>query len=483
MLQSLENFINSESFAPVRAFVGSINDFLWSQALIILLIGFGLYFTFKMGFVQFRLIKDMFKSITEKSASPDGKKGVSGFGAFAVSTASRVGTGNMAGVATAIVAGGPGAVFWMWLIAIIGSASSFVESTLAQVYKEKNGDTFIGGPAYYMQKALNMRWLGVIFAVLITICFGFIFNALQSNTISAAFQTAFSFKAEYIGYVLIAVTGMIIFGGIKRIVTFAQIIIPIMAGIYILVAFLVTLLNVTELPAMFADIISSAFTFEQATGGIIGYAMMNGIKRGLFSNEAGMGSAPNVAATASVSHPVKQGLIQTFGVFIDTIIICSATAFIVLLSGTYTNYDSSNVNGIEVTQSGLQSLLGDWAPIFIAGCILLFAFTSIIGNYYYGEANIRFITEKKIYLNVYRILVLAWVMFGTLDAIGFIWDLADLFMGLMAIINLYAIFRLAPIAKEALDDYMVQRKAGKDPMFYADTIKKNHGISAWPERE
>lgn len=441
------------------------NTILWSYVLIILLIGAGLFFSFKSGFVQFRFFKEMVRLLAEGTSKTKG--GVSSFQAFCISTASRVGTGNLAGVALAVVAGGPGAVFWMWVIALIGSASAFVESTLAQIYKQKNKQTFVGGPAYYIERALGNRSLGVAFAILITICFGFIFNAVQSNTISMAFEGAYGFDRHIMGIILTVLTALVIFGGVKRIAVVSQTIVPIMAIAYLLVALFVLVTNISHVPEIFALIVKSAFGFEQVAGGAMGAALMQGIKRGLFSNEAGMGSAPNAAATASVTHPVKQGFIQTLGVFTDTILICSATAFLILFSNLFTNTD---LNGIQLTQQAMVSQVGDWGASFVAVCILMFAFSSVVGNYFYGESNIKFISGNKKWVMIYRFFVLAMVMFGAHTSVQFVWNLADLFMGLMAIINIYAILRLSPIAMRALKDYVKQKKAGKDPQFRASDI-------------
>ncbi len=321
-----------------------------------------------------------------------GKKGVSSFQAFCISTASRVGTGNLAGVAIAIASGGPGAVFWMWLIALIGGASSFVESTLAQIYKVEDEHGFRGGPAYYMEKALNKKWMGIIFSILITISYGLVFNSVQANTISLAFEQAFGVNTLIIGLILAVLTSLIIFGGVKRIARASEIIVPIMAITYVIVALFVILKNIGSIPSIFSLIIENAFGIKQVVGGGLGAAVLMGIKRGLFSNEAGMGSAPNAAATANVTHPAKQGLIQTLGVFTDTILICSATSFIVLISGSYLK---SDLTGIQLTQTALSSQVGSWGNTFIAICIFLFAFSSVIGNYYYGETNIEFLKGSK----------------------------------------------------------------------------------------
>ena len=366
----------------------------------------------------------------------------------------------------------------MWVIALIGAASSFVESTLAQIYKVKDeSGAYRGGPAYYMEKALHKKWLGVIFSILITITFGLIFNSVQSNTITSALGQAFDINSLLIASILTIITAIIIFGGVQRIARFTEIVVPIMAGAYILIALFVVATNITKLPAMFALIFENAFGFKAAIGGGLGAALMQGIKRGLFSNEAGMGSAPNAAATATVSHPVKQGLIQTLGVFTDTILICSCTAFIILLSGIDLN---SGATGIELTQNAFSDHVGSWGTYFIAFCILLFAFSSIIGNYYYGESNIEFLTDKKIYINIYRLCVVAMVFFGCLANLETVWNLADVFMGFMAIINLIAITLLSKIAFKALDDYKKQKKAGiKSPVFKASSIPELENVEEW----
>lgn len=461
----------------LNALVNFGNEILWTYVLIALLIGLGLYFTFRTKFVQFRLFGEMFKVITEKKA---GGKGISAFQAFTISTASRVGTGNLTGVALAIALGGPGAVFWMWAIAIIGMASSFVESTLAQVYKVKDGDSFRGGPAYYMQKALNNRGLGIAFAILITLCFGLIFNSVQSNTIAAAFDNAFGINPLVLGVILALLTGVIIFGGVRRIAKFTQVIVPVMAVIYIAVALFVVVTNLSAIPAVFSLIISSAFGLNEVVGGGIGAAIMYGAKRGLFSNEAGMGSIPNAAATASVSHPAKQGLLQSMGVFLDTIVICSATAFIILLSDIYTQ---TELSGIQLTQGALEMHVGSWASSFVAIAILFFAFSSIIGNYYYGETNIEFIREKSVWLTIYRLAVVGMVLFGSVASISLVWNMADLFMGMMAVMNLIVIFLLGKVAYQVLNDYTSQRKQGKDPVFYSDNIPGLKGAECWEREE
>ncbi|WP_413775140.1 alanine/glycine:cation symporter family protein [Gracilibacillus pellucidus] len=452
------------------------NSVLWDYVLIYLLIGAGLYFTLRSRFVQFRLFGDMFKVITEEATDQSGKRGTNAFQAFSITIASRVGTGNLAGVALAVAIGGPGAVFWMWIIAFIGMASAFIESTLAQVYKVPDKDGFRGGPAYYMEKALGQKWMGILFSILITITFGFIFNAVQANTISAAVEEAFHIDKVWTGIVLVVLAGLVIFGGIKRIANVAGVIVPIMAIIYMLVAFYVVIINITEIPHVFMLIINSAFGLEEVFGGGAGAAMMYGIRRGLFSNEGGMGSAPNAAATAGVNHPVKQGLVQSLAVFFDTIVICSLTAFIVIL---YDNVMNAPEDGIQLTQVALSSQVGEWASIFLAITIFFFAFSSVVGNYYYGETNVSFLSPKGIWLTIYRLAVLAMVMFGSMASIQLVWDMADLFMALMAVVNLVAILLLGKIALDVLQDYVGQRKQGKDPVFHYKNVKGLKNISWW----
>lgn len=450
--------------------ISRINDVLWTYILIAMLLGCAAWFTLKTRFVQFRMIGEMIRLLGDSGGKGNNKeeKHISSFQAFAISLASRVGTGNLAGVATAIAVGGPGAVFWMWVIALLGASSAFVESTLAQLYKVKGKDSFIGGPAYYMKRGLKKPWMGMLFAVLITITFGFAFNSVQSNTICAAVEHAFGFNHVSMGAILTVLTLAIIFGGIQRIAKVSSIIVPVMALGYIALALFIVLLNITHLPGVIGQIISHAFGWQQALGGGAGAALMQGIKRGLFSNEAGMGSAPNVAATAFVSHPVKQGLIQTLGVFTDTLIICSCTAFIILFSGAPLD---GSANGVQLTQQALNNEIGAGGGIFVAIALFFFAFSSIIGNYYYGEANIRYLTRRKWVIYVYRLLVGAMVLIGALSTLEFVWSLADITMGLMAICNLVAISLLGKYAFRLLKDYRAQKRAGiKSPVFTKDKM-------------
>ncbi len=456
-----------------------INDALWSYILIIMLLGCALWFTYKTKFVQFRMLGEMIKVLGESTSKQEGREHhISSFQAFMISLASRIGTGNLAGVATAITVGGPGAVFWMWIVALLGSSSAFIESTLAQLYKIHGKDSFIGGPAYYMKKGLKQPWMGILFAILIIFTFSFAFNSVQSNTICAAFEEAFHIDNHIIGAILTILSLIIFFGGIQRIAKVSSIIVPIMALGYIILAVITIILNIEHLPAVFKMIISHAFGWEQALGGGIGIAVMQGIKRGLFSNEAGMGSAPNVAATADVSHPVKQGLIQALGVFTDTLIICTCTAFIILFSGVPLTGD---INGVQLTQNALSSEVGNFGSIFVAIAILFFAYSSIIGNYYYGEANVRYITKNKTIMTVFRIASGGMVLFGALASLDLAWTLADICMGLMTICNLIAITLLGKYAFRLLDDYQRQKRKGiKNPVFTKDKMKDiEKDIECW----
>ncbi len=375
--------------------VDAVNNILWSYVLIIVLVGCGIWFTLSTKFVQLRMLPEMLRVLTEGIGSKgSGKEAISSFQAFCVSTASRVGVGNIAGVAIAIVTGGPGAVFWMWAIAFLGCATGFVESTLAQIYKLPRGNgKFHGGPAYYIQNALHQPGVAKLFAVLISVTFGLIYVSVQANTIALSAQTAFAIPPIATAIFLCVCTALVIFGGMKRIARFTEVLVPVMAGLYLLVALIVVIMHIDQVPAMFALIFHDAFSPQAAVGGGIGTAILTGIKRGLFSNEAGEGSVPNAAATADVSHPVKQGLVQSFGVYVDTWIVCSATAFIVLLTGQYEI--GGKLTGIALAQASLASIFGQLAPAAVSFMILLFAFSSIVGNYYYGEINMAKSTSRS----------------------------------------------------------------------------------------
>ncbi len=447
----------------INGVLNYINDFLYSNILIVLLIAAGIYFTIRTKFVQLRLFPEALRAITER---PDGQK-VSSFQALMISTASRVGTGNIAGITAAIVTGGPGAVFWMWVMALIGAASAFVESTLAQVYKSKDGDSFRGGPSYYIQKALGNRFFGVLFSILLVFCFAYGFNALHSYTISSSFEYyiddyAHTIYPFLIGVALTILTAVTILGGVKRIGFITSYLVPAMALVYMALGIFITIMNIQKVPQMFGMIFSNAFDFRSIFGGFAGSVVLIGIKRGLFSNEAGMGSAPNAAATADVSHPVKQGLVQIISVFIDTILICSTSAFIVLLSGVDLK---CGLNGIPFVQAAVENQIGSFGIHFITFSVFTFAFTSIIGNYCYIESNVLFIKNSKKLLNFVRATCLLAVFLGSQASFGTVWDLADVLMGLLAILNIIAILLLGNTCFKVLNDYINQRKSGKDPVF------------------
>ena len=458
--------------------ITSVNDAVWGYVLIIALVGCGLWFTWRTHFVQFRMIGEMLRVLTDSAVDtveehvremgPQQRR-ISSFQAFAVSVATRVGTGNLAGVASAIAIGGPGAVFWMWMIALVGSATAFVESTLAQLFKQKHKDSFIGGPAYYIQQGLHKRWMAVTFAILITCQFGLSNNSIQANTICGAMQEAFGWSPVWVGLVLAALGLIIVFGGIQRIAMVCGVLVPLMALGYLLLAIVIVVMNIELVPHVFKVIVFDAFGIEQVAGGGIGTTIMYGVKRGLFSNEAGEGSAPNVAATASTTHPVKQGLIQALGVFTDTLLVCSCTAFIILISGLYS---VPELNGIALTQAALQSEVGAAGPVFVAIAIFLFAFSSIIGNYYYGEANIRFITPNTTIMTVYRIFSAGvMVIFGAIASFELVWNIVDFFMAFLTACNLVAIVLLGRYAFRLLDDYRSQKRQGiKEPTFHRSQL-------------
>ena len=462
--------------------INQVNDLLWGYVIIAVLVGCGVWFTVRMRFVQFRMLGEMVRLLFD-SPTKTGRqqKHISSFQAFTVSLASRIGTGNLAGVATAIVVGGPGAVFWMWVMALFGAATAFVESTLGQLYKLRHRDSFIGGPAYYIQRGLHCRWMAVLFAILITVTFGLANNSVQTNTICGAMEGAFGWNPTVVGIVLMVLTLLVVFGGIQRIARVSSILVPLMALGYLILALVIIVMNIHLIPHVFKVIIESAFGLEQAVGGTVGAAIMNGVKRGLFSNEAGEGSAPNAAATAAVSHPVKQGFIQALGVFTDTLVVCSCTAFIILISGFY---EHPQLNGIMLTQEALESQVGPLGPIFIALAILMFAYSSMIGNYYYGEANVRFMTNRPIVLTVYRILSGGvMVMLGALLSLNTVWSIIDFCMALLTACNLVAIILLGKYVFRLLDDYTSQRQRGiKSPTFHRSQIPEiEHDLECWDE--
>ena len=502
--------------------ISSISDILWTYVLLGALLGCGVWFTIRTRFVQFRMLGEMVRLLTEsaeshktaeaegaeshKTAEAEGagstqtanvgsadvspkqprQKHISSFQAFAVSLATRVGTGNLAGVATAIAIGGPGSIIWMWLIALLGAATSFVESTLAQLYKQRHTDSFVGGPAYYISKGLHKPWMAVLFAVLITLTFALSNNSVQGNTICGAMEKAFGLDPAMMGWLLAILTLTVVFGGIQRVAHVSSVVVPIMAVGYLVLVLVVIVLNIDKVPHVLRVIIDGAFGVQQFAGGALGTTIIMGVKRGLFSNEAGEGSAPNAAATASTSHPVKQGLIQALGVFTDTLIVCSCTAFIILISGLY---EIEGLNGIDLTQSALQAEVGSVGPIFIAIAIFLFAYSSIIGNYYYGETNVRYLSRgirsarvRWWLMTVFRILSGGvMVVFGALASLDTVWTIVDVFMALLTAVNLIAIVTLGRYAFRLLDNYLEQRRRGvKSPVFHRSMLPEvEQDIECW----
>lgn len=446
--------------------IAAANSFVWGRLLIYLLLGTGVYFTVRSRFVQFLHIGHVFTVMRRSLVAEHG--GISSFGAFATGLAARVGTGNIAGVAIAITLGGPGAVFWMWIVALVGMSTSFVENTLAQVYKVRGEDgTFRGGPAYFMSRGLGQRWMGVAFSVFLILSFGFIFNAVQANSMADGLHAAFGFPPAASGAAIVVLSALVIFGGIRRIARFAEAVVPVMAIGYLAVALFVVVQHLADLPAVVTLIVKSAFGAGQVAAGGAGYAvsqaMMQGVRRGLFSNEAGLGSSPNAAATAEVAHPAAQGFVQMLGVFTDTMVICSCTAAIILFSGALE--PGGELSGVPLTQAALTAEVGGWGTVFVAVALLFFAFTSIVANYYFGETSVMFIFERRAALPVFRAVVLCFIMMGSLAEIGIVWSAADLSMGLMALLNLVAILLLSPVALGVMRDYLDQLGSGREPRF------------------
>jgi AGCS family alanine or glycine:cation symporter len=465
----------------IYAVMTPVSDFVWTYILFYLLFGAGVVFTVATRFMQFRMLGHMIR-ITFDSRSSD--QGVSSFQALATSLAARVGTGNLAGVALALWVGGPGAVFWMWMTALVGLATTFIECTLGQVYKIHYADgVYRGGPAYYIERALGQRWMSIIFAVFLIIAYGFAFSGAQANTIAKGMEGAFDIPTWATGITLVVLAGIVVYGGLRSIAKTAEKIVPLMAIAYFLVAVYILIANYEQVPGMLWLIVQSAFGFGPAVGGAVGYtikvAMENGVKRGLFSNEAGMGSTPNAAATAEVNHPAAQGLVQSFGVIVDTLIICSCTAVVILLSGVYdqmlaTQTGGDSMQGIQLTQDAMADHLGGFGVGFIAIAIFFFAYTSILANFAYTEINLEYLAGKhhKKAVTILRPLILAMVMIGSMATLTFVWDFADLAMGLMATTNLIAILLLLPIALRVLKDYERQRAEGiEEPVFHRAVLK------------
>lgn len=460
--------------------ISVISDALYSYILIIILIAGGLYFTIRTKFAQFRLFGEQIRAVMEK---PKDEKGVSSFQALMVSTASRVGTGNIIGVSTALCLGGFGSVFWMWLIAAIGAASAYVESSLAQIYKKRGPDGSYGGPAYYIETALHSRPLAILFSVFLILTYGFGFNMLASYNLQSTFSSYGFYNKTYtpwiIGIILAVIVGYCLIGGGKRIINVTTFLVPFMGVAYIVVALIIVILNITSIPEVFSRIFSEAFDFQAIFGGFSGSCVMYGIKRGLFSNEAGVGSAPNASASAEISHPAKQGLVQVLSVFIDTLLVCSATAFMCMCSGTE---PTAGLSGAPYIQAALSATLGSFGPIFITVAMILFAFTTLLGNLFYVDKCIAHIIghvpSKKVQ-HIYHVIAALVIFVGAGLSADLLWNIADITMGAMTIINIPVILILSKYAMRALKDYESQRKLGKEPVFHAKDIDLPHEVDYW----
>ncbi len=460
----------------LEAFVNWLNNIVWSPALVYLCLGVGLYFSIRTKFLQVRHVGEMVKLTFQGEKS---EAGVSSFQALALSLSGRVGTGNIAGVATAVAFGGPGAVFWMWAVAFLGAGSAYVESTLAQIYKTKHQGQFRGGPAYYIEKGLGVKWYALVFVAATILATGLLLPGVQANSIAVSLETAFGINTTVSGAILVVVLALIIFGGVKRIVNVAQVVVPFMAIGYILVACVIVAMNIEKLPEAFMLIIRSAFALEAAFGGIIGLAISWGVKRGIYSNEAGQGTGPHAAAAAEVSHPAKQGLVQAFSVYIDTLFVCSATAFMMIITGMYNVFDASGKNfivnklngaqpGPGYTQAAVESVFPGFGNDFVAISLLFFAFTTIMAYYYIAETNIAYLNRDKDrpWLSlVLKFVFLGAVFYGCIKTAATAWALGDIGVGIMAWVNIIAILLLQKPALVALKDYEKQKKEGKDPVF------------------
>lgn len=461
--------------------IDTLNDLLWTWLVIPMLVGCALLFTWRLRGVQFRklphMVRLLFESTDTGHVDPSGKKTISSFHAFTVSLSSRIGTGNLAGVASAIFVGGPGAVFWMWVMALFGSATAFAESSLAQLYKRRGEHSYFGGPAYYMRYGLKSPLLGVLFSVFLMITFGCANQLMQSNQICTSLSDTFTGFPLYYSIVLAIFTAIIIMGGIHRIAGFTAVVVPFMAVAYLLLTIVIIASNITAVPAVLRLIVENAFGAKQAVGGAVGVAIIQGVKRGLFSNEAGEGSAPNAAAVAETSHPVRQGLVQALGVFTDTILVCTCTALIILLSGVYSE---GTADGILLTTRALETTFGTSARYFVSVTIFFFAYSSIIGNYYYGETAIRYLSKKKWMVIVFRLFTVIMVVAGGVLTLTTIWSVIDLCMCSIVILNVYALLRLSPIVVKLWKSYAEQLHRGESPRFSRDMLGKDaEGVEVW----
>ncbi|PRZ28211.1 alanine/glycine:cation symporter family protein [Flavobacterium granuli] len=466
--------------------VGMINDIVWSNALIVLCLGTGLYFSLRTRFLQLRHIKEMFRLLFDGESS---ESGVSSFQALSMSLAGRVGTGNIAGVATAIAFGGPGAMFWMWLVAFLGASTAFVEATLAQIYKEKHLGQFRGGPAFYIERGLGMKWFGVLFAIVSVISAGLLLPGVQANSVAEGIKNAFNLDTWITGAGVVLIFAAIVFGGVKRIAKFTEYIVPFMAIGYIFIALIIIAVYIDKLPGVISLIFKSAFNMEAGFGAVFGLAVQWGVKRGIYSNEAGQGTAPHIAAAANASHPVKQGLVQSFSVYIDTLLVCSATGFMLLVTGMYNVHNPGFgsgaateflYNGVQnvsagpgYTQSAMDSVFPGFGSYFVAVALFFFAFTTILAYYYIAETNISYLTRKfesPVFNYILKIVMMLVIMYGSINQAKLAWDIGDIGVGLMAWFNIAAIIFLQRPALAALKDYEKQKKEGKDPVFDPEDI-------------
>lgn len=476
--------------------VASLNNIVWSNALIVLCLGSGLYFSIRTRFLQVRHFKEMFRLLFDGESS---ESGVSSFQALSMSLAGRVGTGNIAGVATAIAFGGPGALFWMWMVAFLGASTAFVEATLAQIYKEKDRGLLRGGPSFYIERGLGIKWFATAFAIVAVVAMGILLPGVQANSVAEGFQNAFNLNTWITGVVLAMIFSAIVFGGVKRIAKFTELIVPFMAAGYIIGAIIIVAVDFDKLPDIIVLIFKSAFNQEAGFGAVFGLAIQWGVKRGIYSNEAGQGSAPHIAAAANVSHPTKQGLVQAFSVYIDTLLVCSATGFMILITGTYNVQNpafgskgaseflytglASVSPGAGYTQSAMDTVFPGFGSYFVALALFFFAFTTIIAYYYIAETNVSYLTRKfksNLANQLLRIVMVFIIIYGSVNTAKLAWDIGDLGVGLMAWFNIIAILILQKPALAALKDYERQKKEGKDPQFNPKDIGVNNA-SIWEE--
>jgi len=470
----------------MEEFIGMINNIVWSNALIVLCLGTGLYFSLRTRFLQVRHFKEMFRLLFDGKSTDSG---VSSFQALSMSLAGRVGTGNIAGVATAIAFGGPGAMFWMWMVAFLGASTAFVEATLAQIYKEKHLGEFRGGPAFYIERGLGVKWFGVLFAIVSVISAGVLLPGVQANSIAVGLENAFQINTLYTGIGVAVLFAAIVFGGVKRIAKFTEYIVPFMAIAYIIIALIIIIIDIDRLPHLISLVFKSAFNMEAGFGAVFGLAIQWGVKRGIYSNEAGQGTAPHIAAAANVSHPAKQGLVQSFSVYIDTLLVCSATGFMLLITGKYNVVNpvsgadgatqflyegAKNIaSGPGYTQSAMDTIFPGLGGYFVAIALFFFAFTTIVAYYYIAETNISYITRKiesPLFYHILKVTMIMVIVYGTVNQAQLAWAIGDIGVGLMAWFNIIAILLLQKPALAALKDYEKQKKEGKDPVFHPEDI-------------